>query len=110
MSNLHHAVEALGFRLLVMCSPDELSNSMKTVQEPCLKADPVITEVRRAKVALAVRYNFDVNVMVRGQRELDQQDKANKARLNNPRPTVSPDEPCDQGLQTCFGVALQAAR
>jgi len=51
---------------------------MKTVEDPYLKADPVITEVRRAKVALAEMYDFDVIAMVRGLRELDQQDDANR--------------------------------
>jgi hypothetical protein len=38
---------------------------MKTTDYPQLQADPVITEVRRAKVALAAKHKFDVLAMVR---------------------------------------------
>ncbi len=68
---------------------------MKTVEELFLKADSVIAEVRRAKVALAQKYDFDVLAMVRGLQERDQQDTANKARLDNPLPDVIPDGPRD---------------
>lgn len=52
---------------------------MKTVKENTIKADPVITEVHRAKVALAQKYDFDVLAMVRGLRERDENENANKA-------------------------------
>ena len=68
---------------------------MKTVEEPSLKADPVIAEVRRAKVALAQNYDFDVIAMVRGLREQDRQDDANPTRLDNPPPAPSPDPALD---------------
>jgi len=42
---------------------------MKTTDYPQLQADPVITEVRRAKVALAAKHNFDVMAMVRSLQE-----------------------------------------
>lgn len=52
---------------------------MKTIEQAQIKADPVISELRRAKVALGQKYNFDVIAMVRGLRERDQQENANKA-------------------------------
>jgi hypothetical protein len=36
------------------------SNTMKTIVPTQLMADPIITEVRRAKTVLAAKYNFDV--------------------------------------------------
>lgn len=52
---------------------------MKTLEEHLIKADPVITEVRRAKVALAQKYDFDVLAMVRGLRERDEKDDVDKS-------------------------------
>ena len=51
---------------------------MKTLDIPILAADPVISEVRRAKTAVGQKYGFDVLAMVRSLRELDEQDNANK--------------------------------
>ena len=41
-----------------------------------LQADPIMAEVRRAKTALAAKYNFDVAAMVRALQEREQQEKA----------------------------------
>jgi hypothetical protein len=52
---------------------------MKTVEPTKLVADPIITEVRRAKTALAAKYNFDVFAMVRALQEREKNENANKA-------------------------------
>ncbi|MCC5804878.1 MAG: hypothetical protein JJU00_01000 [Opitutales bacterium] len=52
---------------------------MKTVEDSLIKADSVIAEVRRAKTALAQKYDFDVLAMVRSLRERDERDAASKA-------------------------------
>ncbi|MGF1531302.1 MAG: hypothetical protein ACFCU4_08065 [Puniceicoccaceae bacterium] len=52
---------------------------MKTVESTQIIADPVITEVRRAKTALAAKYNFDVVAMVRALQEREKNENANKA-------------------------------
>lgn len=44
-----------------------------------MKADSVISEVRRAKTAIAKEYDFDVLAMVRALRQIDEQDKDQKA-------------------------------
>ena len=52
------------------------SNTMKTIESDLLRADPIMTEVRHAKTALAAKYNFDVAAMVRALQEREQQEKA----------------------------------
>ncbi len=48
------------------------SHLMKTSKEPPLQADPVITEVRRIKTALAAKYGFNVLDMVKALQERQQ--------------------------------------
>jgi flagellar biosynthesis regulator FlbT len=48
---------------------------MKTVDSAPLQADPVISEVRRVKTALAAKHNFDVMAMTR---ELQEREKKQK--------------------------------
>lgn len=52
---------------------------MKTINPALMPADPIITEVRRAKTALAAKHNFDVVAMVRSLQYREQQENANKA-------------------------------
>ncbi len=48
---------------------------MKTTDPSLLQADPVITEVRRVKTALAAKHNFNVVAMVRALQEREKQQK-----------------------------------
>ena len=52
---------------------------MKTLDISTVVADPVISEVRRAKTAVAQAYGFDVIAMVRALRKIDEEESANKA-------------------------------
>jgi len=52
---------------------------MKTLDISTVTADPVISEVRRAKTAVAQKYGFDVIAMVRALRQIDEEENANKA-------------------------------
>lgn len=52
---------------------------MKTLDISIVIADPVISEVRRAKTAVAQQYGFDVIAMVRALRQIDDEEDANKA-------------------------------
>ena len=52
---------------------------MKTSNIPTVPADPVISEVRRAKTAVAQKYGFDVIAMVRALRQIDEDEDADKA-------------------------------
>jgi hypothetical protein len=52
---------------------------MKTLDISIVTADPVISEVRRAKTAVAQKYGFDVMAMVRALRQIDEEENANKA-------------------------------
>ncbi len=52
---------------------------MKTLDIPTVVADPVISEVRRAKTAVAQKYGFDVVAMVRALRKIDEEEEASKA-------------------------------
>jgi hypothetical protein len=52
---------------------------MKTFDTPTLAADPVISEVRRAIIAVAEKYGFDVIAMERALRKIDVEENANKA-------------------------------
>jgi len=60
------------------------SNIMKTTDSPLLQADPVISEVRRAKIALAARHNFDVTAMARSLQERDRKQKCEQAGGGQP--------------------------
>lgn len=51
---------------------------MKTLDIPIIAADPVISEVRRAKTAVAQEYGFDVMAMVRALRQIDKEEDAGK--------------------------------
>ena len=52
---------------------------MKTLKDTTVAADPVISEVRRAKTAVAEKYGFDVIAMVRALRQIDEEENGNKA-------------------------------
>ena len=52
---------------------------MKTLEISTVAADPVISEVRRAKTAVAEKYGFNVIAMVRALRRIDEEEKANQA-------------------------------
>jgi len=47
---------------------------MKTLDISIVVADPVISEVRRAKTAVAQNYGFDVIALVRGLRQIDEEE------------------------------------
>lgn len=64
---------------------------MKTVEENVIKADSVITEVRRAKLVLAQKYRFDVRAMVRALRERDEQEGREPCASPNGGPAASDD-------------------
>jgi hypothetical protein len=51
---------------------------MKTLEISTVAADPVISEVRRAKTAVAEKYGFNVIAMVRALRRIDEEEKANE--------------------------------
>ena len=51
------------------------SKTMKTIDYPVIQPDPVITEVRRIKTALAAKHNFDVTAMIRSLQEREQKQK-----------------------------------
>lgn len=51
---------------------------MKTLNISTVAADPVISEVRRAKTAVAQQFGFDVIAMVRALRQIDEEEDANK--------------------------------
>ena len=48
---------------------------MKIIEPLILEADPIITEVRRVKTALAAEHNFDVLAMVRALQEREKKQK-----------------------------------
>jgi hypothetical protein len=62
---------------------------MKTLDISTVVADPVISEVRRAKTAVAQKFGFDVIAMVRALRQIDEEEKANKA-VDSTAPHVTP--------------------
>lgn len=64
-------------------APTNYSNTMKTTDSPLLQADPVISEVRRAKVALAAKHNFDVTAMVRSLQERERLEKCEEDAPSN---------------------------
>ena len=66
------------------------SNRMKTIDPSLLQADPVISEVRRVKTALAAKHNFDVSAMVR---DLQERDKAQRQspQVSSSRVRETPD-------------------
>ena len=49
---------------------------MKILDISTVAADPVISEVRRAKTAVAEKYGFNVIAMVRALRQIDDEEKA----------------------------------
>jgi len=49
---------------------------MKTLDISTVVADPVISEVRRAKTAIAQKYGFDVIAIVRALRQIDVEENA----------------------------------
>jgi hypothetical protein len=51
---------------------------MKPLNSSTLPADSIISEVRRAKTAVAQKYGFDVIAMVRALRQIDEQESASK--------------------------------
>ncbi len=57
---------------------------MKTLDIKTVAADPVISEVRRAKTAVAQKYGFDVIAMVRAMRQIDEKENENKAADSYP--------------------------
>lgn len=63
------------------------SNTMKTIDSPLLQADPVISEVRHAKIALAAKHNFDVKAMVRSLQERQIQQQCGQSGTG-PRPEL----------------------
>lgn len=68
---------------------------MKTLDISIVVADPVISEVRRAKTAVVQKYGFDVIAMVRALRQIDDQENANKA-VDSTATRVTP--PAEQEL------------
>ena len=56
---------------------------MKTLDHPTVAADPVISEVRRAKTAVARKYGFDVITMVRALRKIDEEENARQADVTS---------------------------
>jgi hypothetical protein len=63
---------------------------MKTIDSHSLQADPIITEVRRAKTALAAKYNFDVVAMVRALQEREKEEKREQGACTQPSVTEAP--------------------
>jgi flagellar biosynthesis regulator FlbT len=61
---------------------------MKTTDSPLLKADAVISEVRRVKVALAAKHNFDVMAMVRS---LQERERRLKCEHGGGQPATRPE-------------------
>ena len=64
---------------------------MKTIDTPILLADPVISEVRRVKTAIAAKHNFDVMAMVRSLQEREQKQKCEQGRGANALPRTAHD-------------------
>jgi hypothetical protein len=54
---------------------------MKTIDSTLLQADPVISEVRRAKIAVAAKHHFDVTAMIRS---LQERQKLQQASTGQP--------------------------
>ncbi len=65
---------------------------MKTLDITTIAADPVISEVRRAKTAVAQKYGFDVIAMVRALRQIDEEENVNNAS-DSTATVVSPSVP-----------------
>jgi len=62
---------------------------MKTADQPELKADPIIAEVRQIKTALAAKHNFDVAAMVRALQEREDANQCEPAGRANHCPPGS---------------------
>jgi hypothetical protein len=64
---------------------------MKTPDTLIVAADPVISEVRRAKTAIGQKYGFDVLAMVQALRAIDDQEDAEKAVASStPKSGITP--------------------
>jgi hypothetical protein len=67
---------------------------IKTLDISTVAADPVVSEVRRAKTAVAQKYGFYVIAMVRGLRQIDEEENENKMVDSTPTrltpPALSP--------------------
>jgi len=63
---------------------------MKTIDIPLLEADPVISEVRRVKTALAAKHSFDVMAMVRALQERAKQQKCEQVACTQPLVAKAP--------------------
>jgi hypothetical protein len=77
---------------------------MKTLDMATVAADPVISEVRRAKITLARGYGFDVIAMVRALRQIDDAEKAaGISALTDPSLTTSaiPVDPPREEIHGC---------
>jgi flagellar biosynthesis regulator FlbT len=59
---------------------------MKTIDSPIFQSDPVISEVRRVKTALAAKHNFDVMAMVRSLQEREKKQKREQSDPPNGYP------------------------
>ncbi|MBL9114336.1 MAG: hypothetical protein JNJ83_04965 [Verrucomicrobiaceae bacterium] len=66
---------------------------MKTLDASTVAADPVISEVRRAKTAVAQKYGFDVLAMVRALRQIDEEENAKSGRGGRIAPATPPTPP-----------------
>jgi flagellar biosynthesis regulator FlbT len=62
---------------------------MKTTDPSILDADPVITELRRVKTALAAKHNFDVLAMVRALQEREKKQKCEQDEDDKASPAIS---------------------
>jgi hypothetical protein len=66
---------------------------MKTLDTPTIIADSVISEVRRAKTAVAQKYDFDVIAMVRALRQIDEEENSNKEETSMVTPILPSIDP-----------------
>ena len=66
--------------------------------ETTLPADPVISELRRAKTAVAEKYGFDVIAMVRALRRIDEEENADKKVDSTTTGVTPPASPPHPGL------------
>jgi flagellar biosynthesis regulator FlbT len=62
---------------------------MKTIDSPIFQSDPVISEVRRVKTALAAKHNFDVMAMVRSLQEREKKQKREQSDPPNGYPPAA---------------------
>lgn len=76
---------------------------MKTLDTTTVTADPVISEVRRAKTAVAQQYGFDVIAMVRALRQIDEEENANNAVDSTATRVTSPASSLRSGQEPRHG-------